>query len=275
MSYNPEAEGTAKEGEGDGEQQQFVDDIQAWKARMKEHERREKEKETQNQSQQSKSDSKAPSRADSSSSWRSTAPPVTATEIAGEKKTAGDHKSTAILEKPLGRTLLSNEPIQDIDIFFSPGGMDLSKQFDSSSAFDKFLSQHTVAASFESSAQATPARKTDGSRFARFFAEDEPESAKETEQIATGAKEMPGKQLSLDQLFQAHAPNLSASAPPPLGRMPSEAEILESMKPIKIATPVVPATSHGQSEDAFAFNKIMAALAKVRPSLKTYISFSN
>ncbi|CAO3571664.1 unnamed protein product [Mortierella alpina] len=262
MSYNPDAEGTAKEGEGDGEQQQFVDDIQAWKARMKEHERREKEKETQSQSQQTKSDPKAPSRADSSSSWRSTAPPTTAAEIAGEKKTAGDPKSGAGLDKPLGRTLLSNDPIQDIDIFFSPGGMDLSKQFDSSSAFDKFLSQHTVAASFESSAQAAPARKTDGSRFARFFAEDEPEPAKEPEQTASGAREMPGKQLSLDQLFQAHAPNPSAVAPPPLGRMPSEAEILESMKPSKPATPVVPSVSHGQSEDAFAFNKIMAALAK-------------
>ncbi|KAF9565149.1 hypothetical protein EC968_004241 [Mortierella alpina] len=263
MSYNPEAEGVAKEGEGDGEQQLFVDDIQAWKARMKEHERREKEKEAQSQSQQTKVDPKAPSRADSSSSWRSTAPPASATETSDEKKTAGDQKSgSTSLEKPLARTLLSNDPIQDIDIFFSPGGIDLSKQFDSSSAFDKFLSQHTVAASFESSAQSTPARKTDGSRFARFFAEDEPEPAKETEQTAVGAREMPGKQLSLDQLFQAHAPNPSATAPPPLARMPSEAEILESMKPVKIAAPVVRSVSHGQSEDAFAFNKIMAALAK-------------
>ncbi|KAG0196665.1 hypothetical protein BGX28_009892 [Mortierella sp. GBA30] len=263
MSYNPDSEGTTKDVDADGEQQLFVDDIQAWKARMKEHERREKEKETQSQSQgqnqQNRLDSKVLSRADSSSSWRSTASATTTTETIADKTV--EEKSGLAAEKPLGKALLSSEPIQDIDIFFSPGGIDLSKQFDSSSAFDKFLSQHTVAASFESSAQPKPARKTDGSRFARFFAEDEPEPPKEVEQT-NAVKDVPGKQLSLDQLFQSHAPNPSAGVPPPMGRMPSEAEILESMKASKVTTPAAPVVSNEQSDDAFAFNKIMAALAK-------------
>ncbi|KAF9551708.1 hypothetical protein EC957_006602 [Mortierella hygrophila] len=257
MSYNPDSDGAAKEGYDGGDQPAFVDDIQAWKARMKEHERREKEKEL-NQGQ-SRADPKGPSRADSSSSWRSGVPGAQAGD---DDKTTGDAKGTPTLEKSLGRSMLSNEPIQDIDMFFSPGGIDLSKPFDASTAFDKFLSQHTIAASTaEDPLQQKPARKTDGSRFARFFAEDEPEPAKEPEQSRSN-NDMPGKQLSLDQLFQSHAPNsAAASAPPPLGRMPSEAEILQSMKEVQ-SPPAKPDDMNELSDDAFGFSKIMAALSK-------------
>ncbi|KAI7823189.1 hypothetical protein BC939DRAFT_166163 [Gamsiella multidivaricata] len=268
MSYNPESESMTKESESGGEPQVFVDDIQAWKARMKEHERREKEKETSTLIQRdNKQDPRLPSRADSSSSWRSSVS-ITAqsTEAIAEAKQPVEAKALPALDKPLGRALLSGEPIQDIDIFFSPGGIDLSKPFDSSSAFDKFLSQHAVAvSSFDDSALQKPARKADGSRFARFFAEDEPEPVKESEQPAPMTRDMPGKQLSLDQLFQAHAPTSASVAPPPpppLGRMPSEAEILESLKVNKSPVPAKPAETNEQSEDAFAFSKIMAALSK-------------
>ncbi|KAF9081764.1 hypothetical protein BGX23_000470 [Mortierella sp. AD031] len=258
MSYDPDSAGTAKEGEDGAEQPAFVDDIQAWKARMKEHERREKEKEL-NQGQ-SRADPKAPSRADSSSSWRSSA---LGTQAGDDDKTIGDTKSTPTMDKPLGRSILSSEPIQDIDMFFSPGGIDLSKPFDASTAFDKFLSQHTLAASSaEDPLQQKPARKADGSRFARFFAEDEPEPPKEPEQPKP-TSDMPGKQLSLDQLFQSHAPNsATASAPPPLGRMPSEAEILQSMKGAQSPIATKAEDRNEQSDDAFGFSKIMAALSK-------------
>ncbi|KAG0064527.1 hypothetical protein BGZ90_002169 [Linnemannia elongata] len=262
MSYNPDSDGMAKEGDDGSDQPVFVDDIQAWKARMKEHERREKEKEL-NQGQ-SRADPKGPSRADSSSSWRSGGPGAQAGD---DDKMTGDAKGTPTLEKSLGRSMLSNEPIQDIDMFFSPGGIDLSKPFDASTAFDKFLSQHTIAASTaEDPMQQKPARKTDGSRFARFFAEDEPEPAKEPEQPRSN-NDIPGKQLSLDQLFQAHAPNsAAASAPPPLGRMPSEAEILQSMKGAQ-SPPAKLDDRTELSDDAFGFSKIMAALSKApRPT---------
>ncbi|KAH7051584.1 hypothetical protein BKA57DRAFT_503356 [Linnemannia elongata] len=257
MSYNPDSDGMAKEGDDGSDQPAFVDDIQAWKARMKEHERREKEKEL-NQGQ-SRADPKGPSRADSSSSWRSGGPGA---QTGDDDKMTGDAKGTPTLEKSLGRSMLSNEPIQDIDMFFSPGGIDLSKPFDASTAFDKFLSQHTIAASTaEDPMQQKPARKTDGSRFARFFAEDEPEPAKEPEQPRSN-NDIPGKQLSLDQLFQAHAPNsAAASAPPPLGRMPSEAEILQSMKGAQ-SPPAKLDDRTELSDDAFGFSKIMAALSK-------------
>ncbi|KAG0262087.1 hypothetical protein BG011_000362 [Mortierella polycephala] len=223
MSYNAELDEFAKEGGGDGEQQVFMDDIQIWKARMKEHERREKEKEA-------RLDPKGLSRADSSSSWRSSASSALTTENTADSKLASDAKNQMSAEKPLSRTLLSTQPIQDIDLFFSPGGMDLNQPFDSPSAFDKFLSQHTVAASsMNDSTQPKPPRKTDGSRFARFFTEDESESSNDNEEFKGAPTDMPGQQVSLDQLFQSHAPNPSAAAPPPLGRMPSEAEILESM----------------------------------------------
>jgi len=258
MSYNPDSDGTSKQGEDGAEQPAFVDDIQAWKARMKEHERREKEKEL-NQGQ-SRSDPKAPSRADSSSSWRSSGP---GTRTAEDDKTTGDAKGTPTLEKSLGRSMLSNEPIQDIDMFFSPGGIDLSKPFDASTAFDKFLSQHTIAASTaEDTLQQKPVRKTDGSRFARFFAEDEPEPVKEPE-VSRSPNDMPGKQLSLDQLFQSHAPKPSTGAPPPLGRMPSEAEILQSMRGAQSPISTKPEDRNEQSDDAFGFSKIMAALSMV------------
>ncbi|KAF9111014.1 hypothetical protein BGX27_005520 [Mortierella sp. AM989] len=266
MSYNPESEVAANEGENNAESPMYVDDIQAWKARMKEHERREKEKESSSQIQRDIKEPRVPSRADSSSSWRSSVPPSQSSEISTENKRIDEAKNIPVLEKPLGRTLLSGEPIQDIDIFFSPGGIDLTKPFDSSSAFDKFLSQHTVAvSSFEESGQQKPTRKADGSRFARFFAEDEPEPVKQKEQTTHTAQDMPGRQLSLDQLFQAHSPNSTATAPPPpppLGRMPSEAEILESMKVNKspIATKTV--DNSEESADAFGFSKIMAALSK-------------
>ncbi|KAF9349344.1 hypothetical protein BGX26_012351 [Mortierella sp. AD094] len=267
MSYNPESENPANEGENNGESQVFVDDIQAWKARMKEHERREKEKETSSQSQRDNKDPRLPSRADSSSSWRSSALPSQNSEESVENKKVDDSKNLPVLDKPLGRALLSGEPIQDIDIFFSPGGIDLTKPFDTSSAFDKFLSQHAVAVStFEESGQQKPTRKADGSRFARFFAEDEPEPAKQMEQPTHSAQDMPGRQLSLDQLFQAHAPNSTSTAPPPppppLGRMPSEAEILESMKVNKSPVAAKPVNNSEESADAFGFSKIMAALSK-------------
>ena len=260
MSYNPESEGQAK-GDLGGEPQAFVDDIQAWKARMKEHERREKEKEMPNQSQRdSKQETKAPSRADSSSSWRSSTPLVQTADIPTDFKKQDDTKIASTMDKPLGRNLLSNEPIQDIDIFFTPG-MDLTKPFETSSAFNKFFSQHAAMSTSETLVQQQPARKTDGSRFARFFTEDESDTP-------TGASQgLPGRQLSLDQLFQAHSPNSASAAspplPPPLGRMPSEAEILESLKVHKPPAPVQPTENTEQSEDAFAFSKIMAALSKV------------
>ncbi|KAF9907480.1 hypothetical protein EC991_010860 [Linnemannia zychae] len=255
MSYNPDSDGLAKEGDDGSDQPAFVDDIQAWKARMKEHERREKEKEL-NQGQ-NRTDPKAPSRADSSASWRSSG---TGT-LGDDDKTTGDTKGTSTLDKSLGRSILSSEPIQDIDMFFSPGGIDLSKPFDASTAFDKFLSQHTAASSAEDHLQQKPVRKTDGSRFARFFAEDESEPVKEPDNPKS-SNDMPGKQLSLDQLFQSHAPNpATAPAPPPLGRMPSEAEILQSMKGAQSPT-AKPDERNDVSEDAFGFSKIMAALSK-------------
>ncbi|KAG0316833.1 hypothetical protein BGZ99_006636 [Dissophora globulifera] len=288
MSYNPESENTAKEADGSSEPQAFVDDIQAWKARMKEHERREKEKEASAQSQRdNKPDNRNISRADSSSSWRSGPTSTTITETPVEIKKPDEANVLPTQDKPLGRALLSGEPIQDIDIFFGAGGMDLSKPFDSSSAFDKFLSQHTVAAStLESSGQPRPAKKADGSRFARFFAEDEPEPepAKEPELPKHRAQDMPGRQMSLDQLFQAHAPvsattttaaTSAAAAPPPMGRMLSEAEILESMKTNKSPTTTKPAESSEQSEDAFAFSKIMAALSKPPVSATDPTAFNN
>ncbi|KAG0009311.1 hypothetical protein BGZ80_002522, partial [Entomortierella chlamydospora] len=266
MSYNPESENLANDGENNGEPQAFVDDIQAWKARMKEHEKREKEKETSNQSQRDNKDPRVPSRADSSSSWRSNALPSQNLEDPVENKKPDDTKNHPVLDKSLGRALLSNEPIQDIDIFFSPGGIDLTKPFDTSSAFDKFLSQHAVAIStFEESGQQKPG-KADGSRFARFFTEDEPEPVKQVEQPSHSAQDMPGRQLSLDQLFQAHAPNSTATAPPPppppLGRMPSEAEILESMRVNKSLVAAKSVDNSEESADAFGFSKIMAALSK-------------
>ncbi|KAF9119140.1 hypothetical protein BGW39_000531 [Mortierella sp. 14UC] len=256
MSYNPDSDGTAKEGDDGSDQPAFVDDIQAWKARMKEHERREKEKELSQG--QNRTDPKAPSRADSSASWRSSGPGTLAGD---DDKMISDTKGIPTLDKSLGRSILSNEPIQDIDMFFSPGGIDLSKPFDASTAFDKFLSQHTAASSAEDPLQQKPVRKTDGSRFARFFAEDEPEAPKDPEHPKPN-NDMPGKQLSLDQLFQSHAPNsATAPAPPPLGRMPSEAEILQSMKGAQSPT-ARPDERNGASEDAFGFSKIMAALSK-------------
>ncbi|KAF9192540.1 hypothetical protein BGZ51_005336 [Haplosporangium sp. Z 767] len=255
MSYNAESDGLAKEGGGDGEQQVFMDDIQIWKARMKEHERREKEKEA-------KLDPKGPSRADSSSSWRSSAPSTLTTEDTADSKLTSDDKNQMSTEKPLSRTLLSTQPIQNIDLFFSPGVMDLNQPFNSQSAFDKFLSQHTVAASsMNDSAQPKPPRKADGSRFARFFAEDESEPSNDNERFKGAPSDMPGQQVSLDQLFQSHAPNPSATVPPPLGRMPSEAEILESMLAGKPAS-AKPVENNAHTEDAFAFRKIMAALSK-------------
>lgn len=251
MSYNPETEGQIR-GEIGSEPQGFVDDIQAFRARMKEQERREKEKETSSQSaRDTKLDIKAVSRADSSSSWRSGVPSAQSIEASLDINRADDVKATPVLDNSLGRTLLSSDPIQDIDIFFAPGGLDLSKPFESSSAFNKFLSQHVAMSSNEDPTQQGPARKADGSRFARFFTEDEPETA--------APQNIPGKPLSLDQLFQA-----TALPPPPSGRMPSEAEILESLKANKPPTPAKPAENIEQSEDAFGFSKIMAALSKVR-----------
>jgi len=263
MSYNPETENASAK-DGDGEPQAFVDDIQAWKARMKEQERREKEKETMAQS--NRSDPKAPSRADSSSSWRSSAAvPQTTPTV---DTTRADGATLAALEKPLGKTLLSNDPIQDIDLFFSPGGIDLSKTLESSNAFEKFLSQHSAASTFDDQRLSTPTRKADGSRFARFFEEDdiEPEPAVASELPRPTVETMPGKQLSLDQLFQSHAPNSTKAAQPSpqLTRMPSEAEILQSMNASKSPLSGPPAMTKEQSEDAFAFSKIMAVLSKVR-----------
>ncbi|KAF9380965.1 hypothetical protein CPB97_008044 [Podila verticillata] len=261
MNYNPDSEGT-KDEEGGEAPQAFVDDIQAWKARMKEHERREKEKENGGLVRE-KLDSKLPSRADSSSSWRTPNFQSGQVDQSEDDKTALD-KDLLGIGKSVRSLHLTNEPIQDIDMFFSPGAIDLTKPFESTSAFDKFFSQHTSsAAAMEDSAQTKPARKADGSRFARFFAEDEPEPAKESGQGSQMLGEQPGKQLSLDQLFRSHAPAASSAAlPPPFGRMPSEAEILQSMTAAK--SPVSPTRSENdsRSEDAFAFQKIMAALSK-------------
>lgn len=261
MNYNPDSEMSAKDEEGgEANPQAFVDDIQAWKARMKEHERREKEKENGGPVRD-RPDTKGPSRADSSSSWRS--PNIQAGQMEDDK--AALDKELLGIGKSVRSLHLTNEPIQDIDMFFSPGAIDLTKPFESTSAFDKFFSQHTSsAAAMDDSTQTKPARKADGSRFARFFAEDEPELVKESSQGNQMFVEQPGKQLSLDQLFRSHAPTAtSAAPPPPLGRMPSEAEILQSMTATK--SPVSPTRpeSDSRSEDAFAFQKIMAALSKV------------
>ncbi|KAF9311068.1 hypothetical protein BG003_007816 [Podila horticola] len=263
MNYNPDSETGAKDEEGsEANPQAFVDDIQAWKARMKEHERREKEKENGGPVRE-RPDSKAPSRADSSSSWRSPNVQPGQVDQSEDDKAALDKELLGI-GKSVRSLHLTNEPMQDIDMFFSPGAIDLTKPFESTSAFDKFFSQHTSsAAAMEDSAQAKPARKADGSRFARFFAEDEPEPVKEFNQGNQMLGEQPGKQLSLDQLFRSHAPTASSAAPPPpLGRMPSEAEILQSMTAAK--SPVSPTRpeNDSRSEDAFAFQKIMAALSK-------------
>ncbi|KAF8972860.1 hypothetical protein BGZ46_010004 [Entomortierella lignicola] len=265
MSYNPDSENASNDGENNQDSQVFVDDIQAWKARMKEHERREKEKETPIQNQRENKDPRTPSRADSSSSWRSSTNPIQDSEVLVENKESDKSKAAPSLDKSLGRSILSNEPIQDIDIFFSPGGIDLTKPFDSTSAFDKFLSQHAAVSATEDLGQQKPTRKADGSRFARFFAEDEPEQVNQREQVTHSAQDMPGRQLSLDQLFQAHAPISTSTAPPPpppLGRMPSEYEILESMKVNKSPATVKPVDGSEESADAFGFSKIMAALSK-------------
>ncbi|KAG0085658.1 hypothetical protein BGZ92_008821 [Podila epicladia] len=263
MNYNPDSEMGAKDEEGgEANPQAFVDDIQAWKARMKEHERREKEKENGGPVRD-RPDTKVPSRADSSSSWRSPNVQLGQADQSEDDKAALDKELLGI-GKSVRSLHLTNEPIQDIDMFFSPGAIDLTKPFESTSAFDKFFSQHTSsAAAMEDSTQTKPARKADGSRFARFFAEDEPELVKGSSQGNQMIVEQPGKQLSLDQLFRSHAPTASSAAlPPPLGRMPSEAEILQSMTATK--SPVSPTRpeSDSRSEDAFAFQKIMAALSK-------------
>ncbi|KAF9423922.1 hypothetical protein BGZ94_008140 [Podila epigama] len=279
MNYNPETEtsSTGDEG-GESNPQAFVDDIQAWKARMKEHERREKEKE--NGVSATRSDPKAPSRADTSASWRSSNIQTGSTQnhIEGDK-IALDKELLGLGASSVRSLHLANEPIQDIDMFFTPGAIDLSKPFESTSAFDKFFSQHaSSAAASVDSTKVNPTRKADGSRFARFFTEDEPEPTKDalpthqthqtqqTQQTQqTPGSELPGKQLSLDQLFRSHAPNTSIMTnPPSLGRMPSEAEILQSLNATR--SPVSPVSrapeNDSQSEDAFAFQKIMAALSK-------------
>ncbi|KAG0346582.1 hypothetical protein BG004_001383 [Podila humilis] len=268
MNYNPDAESDTKEDEeGESNPQAFVDDIQAWKARMKEHERREKEKEN-GVPVRDRQDPKAPSRADSSSSWRS---PNVQTGLVQEQtdstKVALDKELLGIGKASVLSMHLANEPIQDIDMFFSPGAIDLTKPFESTSAFDKFFSAHTSsAAAMEDSTQSRPAHKADGSRFARFFAEDDadPEPAKDaTIELAMPSTEQPGKQLSLDQLFSLHVPiSSSAAPPPPLARMPSEAEILQSMTSARSPISPKPTENDSCSEDAFAFQKIMAALSK-------------
>ncbi|KAF9585885.1 hypothetical protein BGW38_000238 [Lunasporangiospora selenospora] len=267
MSYNPESESKPKQGSGESEPQKYVDDIQAWKARMKEQERREKEKEMSGQNQRdSRHDPKLPSRADSSTSWRSSPAPAAApSEVTQDTKPQESAPAQPSADAPFGKGMRGTEPIQDIDAFFSSGALDLSKPFEGTSAFDKFLAQHVVAGSSGGDAPLAhnPVRKTDGSRFARFFTEDEPEPLMERGQSNRANADMPGKQLSLDQLFQAHAPApKSNAAPPPMARMLSEADILETMMGSKTPSATQPAESQNQSEDSFAFSKIMAALAK-------------
>ncbi|KAF9974294.1 hypothetical protein BGZ73_002310 [Actinomortierella ambigua] len=290
MTYDPDAQSSSRETNGDGPQD-FVDDIQAWKARMKEHERREREKEAAAATSASTSataasapskdrDPKQPSRADTSTSWRASAPPAKAQDTPSETSRSG------------GARPLVSTSMQDIDLLFASGDIDLMKPLDpTSSAFDKFLSQHTLAAAETGTMGLTPRRTDGGSRFARFF-DDEPEmtgpstthaapatglvlAATAPAAPAQGSAPVPGRQLSLDQLFQAHSlggtgsasgsvadqGTMAAQTPPAPGRMLSEADILAAMsrpKPVATATH----TSDTRDEDAFAFSKIMSALSK-------------
>ncbi|KAG0228132.1 hypothetical protein BGW41_003543 [Actinomortierella wolfii] len=259
MTYDPETQPTSRETNGDGSQE-FVDDIQAWKARMKEHERREREKEAAAASNKDR-DTKQPSRADTSTSWRASAPPAKA------------HDASSEVNRASVRPLVSSS-MQDIDLLFASGDIDLMKPLDpTSSAFDKFLSQHTLAAAEAGAIGLTPRRTDGGSRFAQFF-DDEPEPANPSPgQVAPPQTSvptatdhiLPGRQLSLDQLFQATLGGSSdttavpASKPPAPGRMLSEADILASMSGPK---PVKPHQPDTKDEDAFAFSKIMSALSK-------------
>ncbi|KAG0254603.1 hypothetical protein DFQ27_006754 [Actinomortierella ambigua] len=247
MTYDPETQSSSRETNGDGSQE-FVDDIQAWKARMKEHERREREKEAATAASTSTSttatsapgkdrDPKQPSRADTSTSWRASAPPTKAQDTHSENRS--------------GTKPLVSSSMQDIDLLFASGDIDLMKPLDpTSSAFDKFLSQHTLAVAEPGTMGLTPRRADGGSRFARFF-DDEPELTNPT---PNHAHSLGGGGGGVTDQVAVAAQKPSAPA-----RMLSEADILASMSGPK---PTASRAPDSRDEDAFAFSKIMSALSK-------------
>ncbi|RUS20337.1 hypothetical protein BC937DRAFT_95467 [Endogone sp. FLAS-F59071] len=305
MDYNPEKEEiepkrTSKEADmKDSDGKEFINDLEAWKSRMKEQDRREKEKlRRESESKIERYTPRDSSRADSSSSWRVDK----AVEVTkrNEEYAGGTSSDTASLVDDHSQDSHSRKAaLANIDTLFGPGGIDLGSPLDpTSSAFDKFLLQHKTAIADETTSSIpvsqskicdteAASREQGGSRFARFFSsKNEGQPQHNVDAVASlshsnvNADMSHGKPISIETLFQSQnqttSPRLS-SAPVVLAspatneevlrrpgqgrRMLSEEEVLMSMG----ARHIVKQEGLKDADDVVGFNMILQALAKAKP----------
>ncbi|RUP34392.1 hypothetical protein BC936DRAFT_138533, partial [Jimgerdemannia flammicorona] len=295
MDYNPEKEEmevkrASKEADSkDADGKEFINDLEAWKARMKEQDRREKEKlRRESESKIERYNSREPSRADSVS-WRADK------TVEGTKRDEdfinGRHDDAASLAYNNSQGSQSRKAASNIDKLFGPGGIALGSPLDPSSAFDKFLLQHNTAIADETTAVTLTVtqpkvidaeaanREQGGSRFARFFSsKSNGEDERGQPQHHDADVDMShGKPISLETLFQSQShttspllpsasvgpaspPNITAARRPSQGRrMLSEEEVLVSMGARHV---VKKPEEPKDADDVVGFNMILQALAK-------------
>ncbi|KAL1917879.1 uncharacterized protein VTP21DRAFT_3713 [Calcarisporiella thermophila] len=265
MDYDPAAEQDKQSALGNEMKAPPMQDLEEWKARMKERDRRQNEKIKKEDS------TKTSSRADSSVSWRIDQAEHFAKSR--EKDNEISKSESEMVENALSKS--TDEPRSEslkaaaTDSFFAKGG---DPSFDSLSAFEKFVVQHNVAIAEDKLAKLTIAKsldpdsnKTGGSRFAKFFSSRSSEgSAFNTS--AVPLKEQP-KSISLETLFQSQVP-LGAPAQPlsptthDESRMLSEAELLQSMG-VDGPSYSFP-TGAPTEEDIAGFSKVMQVLSKAK-----------
>ncbi|KAI8577265.1 hypothetical protein K450DRAFT_253015 [Umbelopsis ramanniana AG] len=228
MDYDPEAETTAKNKQTDSKESEaeFINDLEAWKAKMKK------------QNQEKSND--------------------TVQEQATYVESVPSEKAADTPTKPIET---SPEQTKDnVDDLFAKLPSNLA---DTTMAFDNFVISGS-GSRMSASASANTSNKG-GSRFAKFFSskqhETAPSDAPKEESISPMNDGTP-KSISLDTLFQSHNAVPKSQGPPmPTGkRMLSENDILQSLGAHK-PSPRQPDTVN----DAAGFNKVLEALSKSKP----------
>ncbi|CAO3669034.1 unnamed protein product [Umbelopsis ramanniana] len=228
MDYDPEAETPAKNKQADNKESEaeFINDLEAWKAKMK--------KQNQEKNDDAVNDQ------------------ATHVESVPSAKTAD------IPAKPI--ETLPEQTKDNVDDLFAKLPSNLA---DTTMAFDNFVISGS-GSRMSASASANTSNKG-GSRFAKFFSSKQHETAPSDsprEEPSSPMSDGTPKSISLDTLFQSHNTVPKSQGPPmPTGkRMLSENDILQSLgahKPSPRQSDTV--------NDAAGFNKVLEALSKSKP----------
>ncbi|CAG8491756.1 9914_t:CDS:10 [Paraglomus occultum] len=305
MNYNPQTDETMKKGKkNDDDNKAFIDDIQAWKQKMREQEKHKQRVEKDRKDPNERSRPRSMSRADSSVSWRADSKLVaieghmTATVgTSNDKENIIKEDTTFDIDvKPSKST--SNVP--NVDRLFGLGGLDINAPLDpNSSAFDNFLSQHRLAIAEENVGKTNnvkelegPSREQETSRFARFFSHstdkgtsnmdnvDESKTNSMPTQATSTSNDVPksGASIKFETLFQNqtttnHSTPLSPRTTTNDGkRMLSEAEVLQRLG----ARPSSKSHDFDDTsvDDVMGFKKILAALEKGNNAMESPSNFS-